>query len=66
MPDRPSCVTNAEPFFDLVFVYAVTQLSHMLLGRFTALGAAQVTLLFLAIWWVQYESSLSLSSTGTE
>src|ERR1700761_6003092 len=52
VPDRPNRVTNAELFFDLVFVYAVTQLSHMLLGRFTALGAVQVTLLFLAVWWV--------------
>jgi low temperature requirement protein LtrA len=51
-PDRQSRVTNAELFFDLVFVFAVTQLSHMLLGRFTALGAVQVTLLFLAVWWV--------------
>jgi low temperature requirement protein LtrA len=51
-PDRQSRVTNAELFFDLVFVFAVTQLSHMLLGRFTPLGAVQVTLLFLAVWWV--------------
>src|ERR1700760_2744979 len=51
-PARPSRVTNAELFFDLVFVFAITQLSHMLLGRFTALGAVQVTLLFLAVWWV--------------
>jgi low temperature requirement protein LtrA len=50
-PDRRSRVTNAELFFDLVFVFAVTQLSHMLLGRFTPLGAVQVTLLFLAVWW---------------
>jgi len=51
MPDQHSRVTNAELFFDLVFVFAVTQLSHMLLGRFTPLGAVQVTLLFLAVWW---------------
>src|SRR5580692_3640779 len=51
VPDRPSRVTNAELFFDLVFVYAVTQLSHMLPGRFTAPGAVQNTLLFLAVWW---------------
>jgi low temperature requirement protein LtrA len=44
--------TNVELFFDLVFVYAVTQISHTLLGRFTPLGAVQVTLLFLAVWWV--------------
>ena len=52
VPNRPSRVTNAELFFDLVFVFAVTQLSHTLLGRFTPLGAVQVTLLFLAVWWV--------------
>jgi len=49
--DRQSRVTNAELFFDLVFVYAVTQLSHLQLARFTVLGTVQVTLLFLAVWW---------------
>jgi len=52
VPNQHSRVTNAELLFDLVFVFAVTQLSHMLLGRFTPLGAVQVTLLFLAVWWV--------------
>jgi low temperature requirement protein LtrA len=51
-PHKRSRVTNAELFFDLVFVFAVTQLSHTLLHHFTALGAVQVTLLFLAVWWV--------------
>ena len=35
-----------------MFVFAVTQISHTLLGRFTPLGAIQITLLFLAVWWV--------------
>jgi low temperature requirement protein LtrA len=52
VPQQHSRVTSAELFFDLVFVFAVTQLSHMLLGRFTPLGATEVTLLFLAVWWV--------------
>lgn len=52
MPDRHARVTNAELFFDLVFVFAVTQLSHTLLHHFTPLGTLQVTLLFLAVWWV--------------
>src|SRR6202035_4019364 len=51
-PHRHSRVTYAELFFDLVFVFAVTQISHTLLGRFTPLGALQTTLLFLAVWWV--------------
>jgi low temperature requirement protein LtrA len=45
-------VTNIELFFDLVFVYAVTQLSHTLLHELNAVGALQVLFLFLAVWWV--------------
>ena len=52
VPNQHSRVTYAELFFDLVFVFAVTQLSHTLLGRFTLLGALQTTLLFLAVWWL--------------
>src|SRR3954454_1512165 len=52
VPNQHSRVTYAELFFDLVFVYAVTQISHTLLAHFTPLGALQVTLLFLAVWWV--------------
>jgi low temperature requirement protein LtrA len=52
VPNQHSRVTYAELFFDLVFVYAVTQISHFLLGHFTALGVLQTALLFLAVWWV--------------
>ncbi|MBR0826766.1 low temperature requirement protein A [Bradyrhizobium manausense] len=52
VPNQHSRVTYAELFFDLVFVFAVTQISHTLLHHFTPLGAVQVTLLFLAVWWV--------------
>jgi low temperature requirement protein LtrA len=52
VPNQHSRVTYAELFFDLVFVFAVTQISHTLLGRFTPLGAVQITVLFLAVWWV--------------
>src|SRR5664279_565768 len=52
VPNQHSRVTYAELFFDLVFVFAVTQISHTLLGRFTPLGVLQTTLLFLAVWWV--------------
>jgi low temperature requirement protein LtrA len=52
VPNQHSRVTYAELFFDLVFVFAVTQISHALLAHFTPLGVLQVTLLFLAVWWV--------------
>jgi low temperature requirement protein LtrA len=42
----------AELFFDLVFVFAVTQLSHFLLRHFTPLGAIETGLLLMAVWWV--------------
>jgi low temperature requirement protein LtrA len=45
-------VTNIELFFDLVFVFAVTQLSHRLLENLSLRGAVETTLLFLAVWWV--------------
>jgi len=51
-PNQHSRVTYAELLFDLVFVFAVTQISHTLLGRFTPIGALQTTMLFLAVWWV--------------
>ncbi|MES2069691.1 MAG: low temperature requirement protein A [Pseudomonadota bacterium] len=45
-------VTEIELFFDLVFVFAVTQLSHTLLKDLTLDGALHTGLLFLAVWWV--------------
>jgi low temperature requirement protein LtrA len=45
-------VSFVELFFDLVFVFAVTQLSHLLITHFTPLGAAETLLLTLAVWWV--------------
>ena len=52
VPNQHSRVTYAELFFDLVFVFAVTQVSHTLLDHFTPLGAPETCVLFLAVWWV--------------
>jgi len=45
-------VTNIELFFDLVYVFAITQLSHHLLGNPTWEGAWQTLLLLVAVWLV--------------
>ena len=45
-------VTFVELFFDLVFVFAVTQLSHTLVEHLTFTGALQTAFLLLAVWWV--------------
>ncbi|HVY42800.1 MAG TPA: low temperature requirement protein A, partial [Hyphomicrobiaceae bacterium] len=44
-------VTYVELFFDLVFVFAVTQLSHLLLGQLTVAGALETALLLMGVWW---------------
>ncbi|MDF2446353.1 MAG: putative rane protein [Moraxellaceae bacterium] len=51
-PDAHNKVTFIELFFDLVFVFATTQLSHFLLDHFSALVALQTLILLLAVWWV--------------
>lgn len=40
-----------ELFFDLVFVFAITQCSHFLLGNLTWDGALKSALLLSAVWW---------------
>ncbi len=45
-------VANVELFFDLVYVFAVTQLSHHLLAHPTATGAGQTALLLAMVWLV--------------
>ena len=44
-------VTNVELFFDLLYVFAVTQLSHNLVEHLTVRGAVETLVLFLAVWW---------------
>jgi low temperature requirement protein LtrA len=40
-----------ELFFDLVYVFAVTQLSHLLIGQLTMRGALETGILLAAVWW---------------
>jgi len=47
-----SRVTYVELFFDLVFVFAITQLSHTLLEHLSLGGLLQTALLLMAVWWV--------------
>jgi low temperature requirement protein LtrA len=43
--------TFFELFFDLVYVFAVTQLSHHLLGDLSWPGAAQTAFMLIAVYW---------------
>ncbi len=51
-PGASARVTNVELFFDLVYVFAVTQLSHYLIDHRTAGGALQALLLLTMVWLV--------------
>ncbi len=54
-------VTTIEVFFDLVYAFAVTQLSHYLLDHATLEGAVQTALL-LAMAWVVWASTAYLAN----
>ena len=43
--------TTLELFYDLVFVFAITQISHLLLEHLTLAGAAESLLVLLVVWW---------------
>ena len=45
-----SRVTNEELFFDLIYAFAVTQLSHRLLEHLTLVNAGQTLVLWFAVW----------------
>jgi low temperature requirement protein LtrA len=44
-------VAMVELFFDLVFVFAITQLSHALLADISVANGLRIGLLLLAVWW---------------
>jgi low temperature requirement protein LtrA len=50
-PDGEPKVTNPELFFDLVYVFAITQLSHTLHAHLDGRGALETLILLFAVWW---------------
>jgi low temperature requirement protein LtrA len=40
-----------ELFFDLVYVFAITQLAYYLAAHYDGIGVLQSIILFLAVWW---------------
>jgi low temperature requirement protein LtrA len=49
--DRAQRATTLELFYDLVFVFAITQISHLLLEHLTWEGVGQSVVVLLAVWW---------------
>lgn len=59
-------VSFGELFFDLVFVFAITQISHRLLADFTLSGAMETGFLFLSVWWVWIYSTWAFNLLDPE
>jgi low temperature requirement protein LtrA len=62
--DLPLRVSTLELFFDLVFVFTITQLTGVLARDTTLAGAARVLLIFGVLWWM-YGGYVWLSNTRT-
>lgn len=61
--DQP--VSFAELFFDLVFVFAITQVVHLMHGSFDWIHLGQAVLVFWLVWWgwTQYSWALNAGNT---
>ncbi|MDQ6789115.1 MAG: low temperature requirement protein A [Candidatus Dormibacteraeota bacterium] len=51
-PEAVLRVTTLELFFDLVFVFAVTQLTGVLVRELSPLGLFRVVVMFGVLWWM--------------
>ena len=47
----PARVSFLELFFDLVYVFAITQIAHLIIEEMSWLGLAEATVAFGAVWW---------------
>jgi low temperature requirement protein LtrA len=50
-PGEEQRATMLELFFDLVFVFAITQVSHLVLEDLSWAGVGHATLALLVVWW---------------
>ena len=60
--ERTVRVSTLELFFDLVFVFTLTQLTGLLADDPTWAGLAKVVLLLSVIWWI-YDGYVWLTNT---
>src|SRR5262249_52029474 len=63
-PDLPLRVSTLELFFDLVFVFTITQLTSMLARDISFAAAGRVLLIFGLLWWM-YGGYAWLTNTRT-
>lgn len=55
--EQEADVSTLELFFDLVYVFAVSQASHLLFEELTWRGAIEAGLITIAIWWAWIDTA---------
>src|ERR671910_1060835 len=58
--------STLELFYDLVFVFAITQVSHLLLEHLTWAGAGQALIVLLAVYWSWNYTTWTTNELDTE
>jgi low temperature requirement protein LtrA len=58
--------STLELFYDLVFVFAITQVSHLLLEHLTWAGTGQALIVLLAVWWSWNYTTWTTNELDTE
>jgi low temperature requirement protein LtrA len=58
--------STLELFYDLVFVFAITQVSHLLLEHLKWAGAGQALIVLLAVWWSWNYTTWTTNELDTE
>ncbi|HSK95652.1 MAG TPA: low temperature requirement protein A, partial [Euzebyales bacterium] len=58
--------TFVELFFDLVFVFAVTQVTGILHADLTVVGLVRAVVVFWLIWWAWTQFTWTLNAANTE
>lgn len=58
--------TFIELFFDLVYVFSVTQVVYLVAHEFTWLGVLKGVLVFWLVWWSWTQFTWSLNAANTE
>jgi low temperature requirement protein LtrA len=59
-------VTFVELFFDLVFVYCVTQVASLIHGHFDLKTAGSALLVFWLVWWAWTQFTWALNAANTD
>ncbi len=64
--DGPQGATFIELFFDLVFVFAVTQATHTLAEHLDVRGVVTTVVVFWLVWWAWTQFTWTLNGADTE